>query len=333
MRLDGGAMMDRRAFLETMAGGLLGQPLAAVAQRTGKIPHIAFITTTSPENSPTTDAFRQGLRDLGYVEGRTINVEYHWGRGSTEHFARFAAEAVRANVDVIVAANTRAGQAAQEATRRIPIVIAVIEDPSASGITSLARPGGNVTGISSQGPDLMAKRLQLLREVLPAATRIGLLVDTNNVASRSSVKAADAASRGLGMSLHVREVGKPADLDGAFTSMTREAVAGVLAVGGTMVYANRTLLAEQARKHRLPTLGGDSLYVEAGCLMGYAPSLRDIFRRAATYVDKILKGAKPGDLPVEQPTKYELVVNLKTARALGLTIPPSLLQRADQVIE
>ena len=229
--------MDRRVFLTTLAGGLLAAPLADEAQPAGKIPRIAFLTTTSPENSPTTDAFRQGLRELGYVEGQTINIDYRWGRGSTEHFARFAAEAVRASVDVIVAANTRAGQAAQQATRMIPIVITVIEDPSASGITSLARPGGNVTGISAQGPDLMAKRLQLLKEALPAATRIGLLVDTNNVAYRSHVEMADGAARGLGMSLHVREMGKPSDLDGALTSMKSDAVAGILVVGGTMFYA------------------------------------------------------------------------------------------------
>jgi putative ABC transport system substrate-binding protein len=325
--------VNRRAFVGALAGGLLAAPLAARAQSAGKIPRIAFLTTTSPENSPTTDAFRQGLRELGYVEGRTINIDYRWGRGSTEHFARFAAEAVRANVDVIVAANTRAGQAAQQATRMIPIVIAVIEDPSASGITSLARPGGNVTGISAQGPDLMAKRLQLLKEALPAATRIGLLVDTNNMAYRSHVEAANGAARGLGMNLHVREVGKPSDLDGALTSMKSDAVAGILVVGGTMFYANRAVLAERARKHGLPTMGGDHLYVEAGCLIGYAPSLLETFRRAATYVDKILKGAKPADLPVEQPTKFELVINLKTAKALGLTVPQSLLVRADQVIE
>ena len=326
-------MTNRRTFLTVLAGGLLAAPLAAEAQPARKIARIAFLTTTSPENSPTTDAFRQGLRGLGYVEGRTISIDYRWGRGSTEHFASFVAEVVRANVDIIVAANTSAGQAARQATRTIPIVIVVIEDPFAGGFATLARPGGNVTGISSQGPDIVAKRLQLLKEALPGAARIGLLVDTNNAAYRRSLKEAEAASRGLGVSLHVREVGSPADLDGAFMSMTKDSVAAVLVVGGTMVYANRAVLAERARKYGLPTMGGDSLYVEAGCLMGYAPSLLEMFRQAATYVDKILKGAKPGDLPIEQPTKFELVFNLKTAKALGLTIPQSLLLRADQVIE
>ncbi len=325
--------MDRRAFIAAVTGGLLAAPLVAQAQQAGKIPRIAFLTTTSPENSPTTEAFRQGLRELGYVEGRTISVDYRWGRGSTERFASFAGEVVRANVDVIVAASTSAGQAARQATRTIPIVIVVIEDPSASGFATLARPGGNVTGISSQGPDVVAKRFQLLKEALPGATRIGLLVDTNNAARRRYLEEAERVSRGLGMSLHLREVSIAADLDGAFLSMTKDAVGAVFVVGGTMLYANRAVLAERALQHRLPTMGGDSLYVQAGCLMGYAPSLLEMFRRAATYVDKIVKGAQPGELPIEQPTKFELVINLKTAKALGLTIPQSLLLRADQVIE
>ena len=326
--------MNRRAFISGVTVGLLAAPLAAEAQPAGRIPRIAFLSTTSPENSPTTDAFRQGLRELGYVDGRNISIEYRWGRGRTDQFSDFAADVVRAKVEIIVAANTLAGQAAHQATRTIPIVIAVIDDPVGRGfVATLAKPGGNVTGMTTQAPDIAAKRLQLMKEALPGAARIGLLVDTSNEGHRRYVKEVQEASRRLGMSLHLREVGSATDLEGTFMSMTRDAVAAVFVAGGTMLHANRAVLAEHARKHRLPMMCADSPSVEAGCLMAYSGSLLDMFRRAATYVDKILKGAKPADLPIEQPTKFELVINLRTAKALGLTIPQSLLQRADQVLE
>jgi len=328
--------MDRRAFIGTLAGGLLAAPLGARAQQAGKaVPRIAFLTTTSPENTPTTDAFRRGLRELGYLEGRNIVVEYRWGRGTTERFPEFAAAAVRLNVDVIVAANTAAGQAAQRATKTIPIVIPTMADPVADGfVASLAQPRGNITGLSFQSPDLQGKRLQLLREALPGVSRVALLMDSNETKYRLVAREAESVGRAIGLRPQpLVEIQNPADLPQAFSRIARERADAVLVVGGTILYVNRVTLAQHALKARLPMVCDVRADVEAGCLMSYGANLEDLFRRAAEYVDRILKGAKPADLPVEQPSKFELVINLKTAKALGLTIPQSLLQRADHVIE
>jgi putative ABC transport system substrate-binding protein len=327
--------MERRTFLAMVPGSLLAAPFAAEAQQAGKMWRIAYLTTTSPDGSPTTDAFLHGLRDLGYVEGRNVTIEWRWGRGSTERFPEFAAEIVRLNVDVIVAANDVAGRAAQRATKTIPIVIPTIGDPVGSGFAAtLSRPGGNVTGLTTQGSAVVAKRLQVFKEAFPRLRRIALLVDVADLSHGPSVREIEEAGRALGVHLRPRvDISNPAALGGAFATMTKEGSTAVFAIGGTTLYANRRQLAELALSNRLPMACASPEFVLTGCLMTYSTSLADVFRRAAVYVDKILKGANPGDLPIEQPTKFELVINLKTAKALGLTIPPSLLLRADQVIE
>jgi len=242
---------------------------------------------------------------------------------------------VRLNVDVIVAANTAAGQAAQRATRTIPIVIPTMADPVADGfVVSLAQPGGNITGLSFQSPDLQGKRLQVLREALPSASRVALLMDRNETKYHQVAREAESVARSMGVRPQpLVEVQTPKDFPEAFSRIAREKANAVLVVGGTMLYVNRVLLAQHALKARLPMVCDVRADVEVGCLMSYGASLEDLFRQAANLVARILRGARPSDLPVEQPTKFELVINLKTAKALGLTIPPSLLQRADQVIE
>src|SRR5215468_1376334 len=317
--------LKRRVFIKLVAGGLLAAPLAAEAQQARKVPRVAFLTTTSPEDSPNpgVDGFRQGLRDLGYIEGQTIAIEWRWGRGSPEQFPAFAAEAVRLKVDVIVAANTPAGRAAQMATKATPIVIPFMSDPVGDGFAAtLAHPGGNVTGLTSEGVEITGKRFQLFKEALPNLSRIAVVADTSEGSYRQAVSNVEAAARALGVRVQSRrEVGSPRELSPVFAAMSREKADAVFLVVGTMTFANRVRLAELALQNRLPMMCGTAQYVRAGCLMGYAASVGDLFRRAATFVDKILKGAKPADLPVEQPTKFELVINLKTAKALGLTIP------------
>ena len=326
--------MERRTFMGALTGGLLAAPLAAQAQPARRVPRVAFITTTSPETSISADAFRQRLGDLGYVEGQNIVIEWRWGRGKTERFPEFAAEVVRIPVDVIVAANTPAGFAAKKATQTIPIVIATMADPVGDGfVATIARPGGNITGLTLQTPEMTAKRLELLKEAIPKVTRVAFLADRNSGGYKETKQAAATAARSLGMQLQVHEVGGPGDLNGAFASMRRQGAGAILVPAGTMLFANRVQVAEQAQKTRLPTMCGEREHANAGCLISYGPRIRDVFRGAANLVDKILKGAKPAELPVEEPTTFELIINLKTAKALGLTIPPSLLARADQVIE
>jgi ABC-type uncharacterized transport system substrate-binding protein len=326
--------MTRVSMVATFALAFLAAPLAAEAQQAGKIARIAFISTTASLESPTTSAFRQGLQELGYVEGQNILIEWRWGGGTTERLPTFAAEVIGLNVDVIVAANDTVGRAAQRLTKTVPIVIAIMSDPVGSGlVATLARPGGNITGLSSQAPDFIGRRLQLLKETISSVARVALLVDTNDQGYRQSVREAEVAARTLGLQLRSREVSSPGALNEAFAAMKTEAAGAVVMVGGTMFYANRGDMAEQALKRRLPMVCGPREFVDAGCLMSYSTSLTERFRRAATYVDRILKGAKPSDLPVEQPTKFDLAINLKTAKALGLTIPPSVLARADEIIQ
>ncbi len=314
---------------------LIVVPLAAEAQSAGKIPRIAYISSTSPGTNPAVEAFLQGLHDLGYFEGKNITVEWRWGRGTTERFPEFAADVVRRNVDVIVAANVAAGYAAQAATRTIPIVIATMSDPVGDGfVASLARPGGNITGLAVQRRDIQGKRLQLLKEAFPTLSPMALLVDRSEAQSDLRVRDAESAAGVLGVRLHpLVEARSPRDLNSVFGTITKEGARAVFVVGATMLYANREQLAEHALKARLPMMCHTRENVAAGCLMSYGANITDVLRRAATYVDKILKGAKPADLPVQQPTKFELVINLKTAKALGLTIPQSILVRADEVIQ
>jgi ABC-type uncharacterized transport system substrate-binding protein len=283
------------------------------------------------------EAFRQGLRDLGYVEGRNVVIEYRDAEGKPERFPAHAAELLALKVDVIVAPGTPAALAAKQATQTLPIVFAAVADAVTSGLdSSRARPGGNLSGLSFLGPELIGKRLEQLKQAIPGVSRVAVFWQPGAVGERTDkemLKEAEVAARALGVRPQFVEARGPADFDRAFSDMTK-ARAGALTVWSTPMFFNeRRRLVDLAAKNRLPAVYQWREIVDAGGLMSYGPDLADLFRRAATYVDRILKGAKSGDLPVEQPTKYELVINLKTAKALGLTIPPSLLQRADQVIE
>jgi len=322
----------RRIGLAVVLGFTLS-PLAAAAEPGGEIPRIAVISTASP-GSPAIEAFRRALRDLGYVESENIRIEWRWGHGTTERFSELASELVRLKVAVIVAANTPAGHAAQAATKTIPIVVATMVDPVEDGfIRSFPRPGGNITGLTLRAPELHGKRLQLFKEAVPTTSPIALLVETGPT-RQTETKEAEAAARALGVRLQpVVEVRDAGELDTAFEKITRSGARGVFVIGRTTFFANRVQLAERALKSHLPMMCDFRYEVETGCLMSYGPILEDLFRRTAGLVDRILKGAKPADLPVEQPTKFELAINLKTAKTLGLTIPQTLLQRADQVIE
>jgi putative tryptophan/tyrosine transport system substrate-binding protein len=311
----------------------------AEAQQAGKVARIGWLALNLAAAPHMPEAFRQGLRDLGYVEGRNVVIEYRGAEGKPERLPALAAELVALKVDVIVAGGGTAGVlAAKQATKTIPIVFASgASDPVSSGlVTSLARPGGNVTGLTGLGPELVGKVLELLTQAVPGVSRVAALWQPGTLGERTEkdmLKRAEDTGRALGVRLQFVEARGPDDFDRAFSDMTR-ARAGALAVlGSAMFFNERRRLVDLAAKHRLPAVYPWRDGVDAGGLMSYGPNGPDLFRRAAAYVDKILKGAKPADLPVEQPTKFELVVNLKTAKALGLTIPQTLLLRADQVIE
>jgi putative ABC transport system substrate-binding protein len=331
-------MITRRVFVGSLAGGLLAAPLAAEAQQATKIARIGYLATNRAGGNPhQREAFLQGLRDLGYVEGRNVVIEYRDAEGKFERLLALAAELVALKVDVIVTASTAATLAATRATRTLPIVFAVAVDPVADGlVTSLARPGGNVTGLTGLTPELVGKRLELLTQAVPGVGRVAVLWHPGGQGERTAkdmLKGADVAARALGVPLQVVEVRGPADFDGAFSDMTRARAGALTVLGSSMLFGEHRRLVDLAAKNRLPAVYTLREYVDAGGLMSYGPNLVEMSRRAATYVDKILKGAKPGELPIEQPTKFELVINLKTAKALGLTIPPSLLGRADEVIQ
>jgi putative tryptophan/tyrosine transport system substrate-binding protein len=329
--------MERRTFLGVIAGGLLAAPLAAEALPAPRNARIGYLATNLATTPHLQDAFRQGLRDLGYVEGRNLVIEYRSAEGKSDRLAVLAAELVALNIDVIVAPGTPQALAAKQATRTLPIVFATAADPVGSGlVTSLARPGGNVTGLSILAPALVGKRLELLTQALPGVSRVAVLWQPGGHDERTDndiLKEAGVAARVLGVRLQFVEARGPADFDRAFSDMTRARAGALTVLTGIMFLNERRRLVDLTAKNRLPAVYGGRDFVDAGGLLSYGPNLDDLYRHAATYVDNILKGAKPGDLPVEQPTKFELVINLKTAKALGLTIPPSLLQRADQVIE
>ena len=330
--------MDRRAFFGVVTGGLLAAPLATDAQQAAKVARIGYLATGGAATPRLREAFRQGLRDLGYVEGRNSVIEYRDAEGKSERLPALAAELVALKVDVIVAAaGTPPALAAKRATGTLPIVFIGVGEPETSGlVTSVARPGGNVTGLSMLASELVGKCLERLKQAVPGVSRVAFLWQPGAMGERTEkdlLKAAEVAARALGVQLQVVEARGPADIDRAFSDMTRARVGALTVLSTSMFSSERRRLLDLAAKNRLPTVFPWREYVDAGGLMSYGPDLTDMFRRAATYVDKILKGAKPGDLPIEQPTKFELVINLKTAKALGLTIPPSLLQRADQVIE
>jgi putative ABC transport system substrate-binding protein len=330
-------VIDRRTFLGTLAGRLVATPFVAEAQQAAKIARIGLLPVNSATNPHINEAFRLGLRDLGYVEGRNVVMEVRDAEGKLERFPALAAELVALKVDVIVAPSTPAALAAKQATKTIPIVFASVVDPVTTGlVTSFARPGGNVTGLSFLSPELVGKCLELLTQAVPGVSRVAALWQPGGLPERTEkdiLKRAEVAARALGVRLQFVEARGPADIDRAFSDMTRARAGAVTVLPYSMLLNERRRLVDLAIKHRLPAVYGGREFVDAGGLMSYGADLADSWRRAATYVDKILKGAKPGDLPVEQPTKFELVINLKTAKALGLTIPPSLLGRANEVIE
>ena len=335
-------VIHRRTFLAGTGAVLLTVPLSAEAQQAGKVARIGLLSPGSPSDAGRKPsdlavlfaAFSEGLRELGYVEGQNIKTESRWAEGDYDRLPGLAADLVRLKVNVIVTYGTPASQAAKRATSTIPIVMAAIIDPVASGlITSLARPGGNVTGQSMMSPDLVEKQLEILKEVVLKISRVALLHNPANPGDAPQVGHAQGAARALGVRLQVLGARGPGEIDSAFAAMASEQAGAVIVVVDAMLQGNRTRITDLAARYRLPAVYGLSEYAEAGGLLAYGPHRLDMFRRAATYVDKILKGAKPADLPVEQPTKFELVINLKTAKALGLTIPPSLLGRADEIIQ
>jgi len=332
--------IGRLGFIVMVAVGILAAPLEADAQQPAKVPRIGMLLNLSPEHPegrPLVDVFRQALRELGYVEGRNIVIEYRWAEGRIERFPALAAELVRLKVDLIVAVNTPAARAAKQATTTIPIVVPAMQDPVKDGlVASLGRPGGNVTGVTFLGPELVAKRLQLLKEALPGVSRVAGLWHPGGLAERTMrdmVKDAEGAARTLGVQLQLVGVGAPDEIDKAFSTLTKGRAEALFVFPSPMLFGERRRIVELAAKHRLPAMSNVREFVELGGLMSYGASLPDLFRRAATYVDKILKGAKPADLPVEQPTKFELVINLKTAQALGLTFPQSIFIQATEVIQ
>ena len=322
---------SRLAFGITLALVGLFIPVAVEAQQAAKVARIGYLGDNPGPH--VREAFLQGLRDLGYVEGRNVVIEYRYAEGKLERFPALAAELVALKVDVILAPSNPATVAARKATMSIPIVMVLAPDPVAQGfVSSLARPGGNLTGLTSQSPETAGKRLQLLKEAVPNLSRVAALWEPGYPGDRLGVSAVEAAARALGVQLQLLRLQSPDELDGAFAAMTRGR-AGAVLVGGFLAFARRAQIAELAVKRRLPTMCVARQYVEAGCLMSYGLDYTVQIRRAAYFVDRILNGVKPADLPVEQPTKFELVVNLKTARALGLTLPQSVLARADHIVE
>jgi len=327
--------VDRRAFLGTLTGGLLAAPLAAGAQQRPKTARIGFLSL-SPGRTPTMD-ISPGLRELGWIEGQNIAVEYRWAANREDQLPALAADLVRLKVDVIVTSSTPAAQAAKRATTIIPIVMTFVADPVGSGlVASLARPGGNITGLTTLATGLVAKRLELLKAVVSGSTRMAVLWQPGALGERvmrDMVEETQVAGRTLGLELRFVEARQPDDFEHAFSAMREARVGGLLVLPSPLLFEARSSIVAHAAKGRLPAVYPWREAASVGGLMSYSTNFPDMYRRAATYVDKILKGAKPGDLPIEQPTTFELVINLKTAKALGLTIPPALLQRADQVIE
>ncbi len=328
-------MSSRKLFIVALAFGILIAPLGAVAQQPAKVPRIGILTLVTASSAPRLfEAFRQGLREHGYVEAQNIGLEYRSAQGRAERFPALAAELVRMKVDVIVTESVQAALAAKHATQTIPIVMAVSSEPVAVGlVASFARPGGNVTGLALQVAGLSGKRLQLLKEATPKSTLVAVIWNPTNPAAAGALEETEAAAPSLGLRLRSVEVRGPGDLDAAFKAVTSARPSALITLADGMLFENRTRIVEFAAKSRLPAIFPERQFAEAGGLMTYGPSIASNFRRAATYVDKILKGAKPADLPVEQPTRFDLVVNLKTAKALGLTIPQSILVQATEVIQ
>ncbi|MFI5373496.1 MAG: ABC transporter substrate-binding protein [Candidatus Rokuibacteriota bacterium] len=330
--------MNRRVFIGTVAGTLLAVPLAAEAQQAGNIPQLCFLTFdpgTARSPSARFDGFFQGLRDLGYVHGKTIRIHYLSAGARGEQFPALASECVRLKADIIAVTTTPGARAAKNVTATIPIVMLSLGDPVGTGLVdNLARPGGNVTGMTMMSSGLAAKRLELLKEAVPGISRVLVLSYLSDPIAPLQVKALKDAAPSLGVTLQIRDIRTADDIPAAFDAGVRERAQGVLATAESIFRVQRAQVSDLAARHRLPAIYPFSAIAsESGGLMAYDVSEPDLHRRAASYVDRILKGAKPSDLAIEQPTKFNLVINLKTAKALGLTIPQSLLLRADQVIE
>ncbi|MGH8056844.1 MAG: ABC transporter substrate-binding protein [Candidatus Entotheonellia bacterium] len=319
------------AIIVILAFGLLVGAQAIHAQQPARIPRVGFLRTYPVPNFE--EAFRQGLRELGYVEGQTLLIEQRYWQGSGERLADVVAELVRLNVDALVAPSMAEALAAKRATNTIPIITVAVSDPVQAGlIASMARPGGNVTGVASLTAGMHMKRLEFLKEALPRLSRVAMLYDPRRPDVSFWFSTTEMAARALELQLYPHEARELEELDGTFAAMAAEHADALLVVGAALFAANRARLAELALQYRLPTSFPERGFVEAGGLMSYGPNVPEMFRRAAYYVDRILKGVRPADLPVEEPMKFELIINLKTARAFGLTIPPALLVQADEVI-
>ena len=328
--------MKRRAFIAALGGAAIARPLAAIAQQPSRKVRIGVLLPGTPASySPRITAFLEGLRDLGYEEGKTATFVWRWWNDQVERLPELAAELVSLDVQAIVTAGTPAAKALKNATRSIPIIMAVIGDPVAAGLVeSLAHPGGNVTGFSILASDLSGKRLELLKEVVPRLFSVGVILNPANPQPKIELKEVEAAARALGVQIRPIQISAESSLQNSFESISRDrSVQAVIVLTDALLYNHRKQIATLAAAHQLPTMYFFREFVAEGGLMSYGPSDTDLFRRAASYVDKVLRGAKPGDLPIEQPTKFELVINLKTAKALDLNIPPTLLARADEVIE
>jgi putative ABC transport system substrate-binding protein len=326
--------MRRRTFITLLGGAAVVWPLSARAQQSA-LPTIGYLgATTAAAERLRTDAFVQRLSELGWIEAHTVAIEYRWGESRTERFPEIAAHLVQLQVDIILVTSTAAALACKQATAVIPIVFPLTGDPLGTGlVASLARPGGNVTGLSNQAADLAGKRLEILREVAPGLRRLAILANAEYPGRISEIADIQAAARTLSLDVDAFDIRRAEDIASEFDAIRKHGAEALYVVGDTLMNSNRGRIGALAMNARLPTIYVAREYVEAGGLMSYGANIPHLFRRAAELVDKILRGAKPGDIPVEQPTKFELAINLKTAKALGLTVPPQLLARADEVIE
>ena len=324
-------MIDRRTFIRTLARGLMVSPFAAFAQQPTKVPRIGVI---GGQDAPAWEGLRQGLRELGYIDGRNVTIDWRWSGGNAERLPTLATELVQLKVDIIVVAGTQATRAAKQATSTIPIVMTTSANSERIGLVeSLARPGGNITGLSNVAPELFGKRLQYLKQIASKVSRVAVLWFPESAAETLGYQDLLAAATVAGLEIQSIEMRTSDDYVAAFAAVTASRTDALYVNNNPLHAKNRQLIADFALKSRLPSVYEERVFVVAGGLLSYAPSYIEQFRRAATYVDKILKGAKPADLPIEQPTTFELVINLKTAKALGITIPQSLLVRADEVIQ
>jgi putative ABC transport system substrate-binding protein len=328
-------ILKRREFITLVGGAAVAWPLAAAAQQGAKVPRVGFLGNSDAAlEANLIGPFRDGLRALGYEQGRNIAIEYRWAEGNYDRFPALVAELLASNVDVLVTAGTPAALAIKKATTSVPVVMIAVGDPVGTGLVpSLARPGGNLTGLSSIAPDLEGKRLELLREVVPRLSRVGMFVNSLNPFHTGSVQQARTAAQALGIQLQLLDVRAAEDLDAAFAAILKERPEALFILADRVFLHNRARMMDFAARQRLPNINAYHELVQAGGLMSFGPSYEDMHRRAAIYVDKILKGATPADLPIEQPTKFTLVINLKAAKAIAVDVPPILVARADEVIE